>query len=143
MKYSVANSLLKKKTIRLKGTENCFFGGGFRHIYALLATKNSLKFLSRQYWVEICLGMMLSTLASSGNWKKRKKEKILPCFFKINLKKKNFVAEMSQNFDLNKYGFWPMQRILHGKYNGPNSPDFKDLGGGGANNQIFMISSSK
>jgi hypothetical protein len=50
MKYSVANSLFfLKKKIRLKGTENSFSGGGFRHIYAWPAMKNSFNFVSRQY----------------------------------------------------------------------------------------------
>jgi hypothetical protein len=59
MKYCVANSpfsvLLFQKKIRLKGTENCFGlggrGGGYRHIYALLATKKSMYYVPLNFEV--------------------------------------------------------------------------------------------
>jgi hypothetical protein len=72
--------------------------------------------------------MMLSTLASSGNWKKIKK----------------FIAKMAQNFDLNKYGFdlckgFFMENIIAQIRQILRIFSF----GPPPNNQIFMISSSK
>jgi hypothetical protein len=70
-KHNILSQILCfwEKVFRQKATENWFFGGWCRHIYAYWLQFSGFLEINSPVNVEICLGM-LATLATSGIWKK-------------------------------------------------------------------------